>query len=516
MEVKIASGKIENAEAGVIVVTVYEEAKKPLGAAALADKALGGVITGLLDNKEIKGKPGEITLIHSLGKLTAAKVAVVGLGKKDELTLDRIRGTAAEMARFFRARGINDAATVVFGNGVKNSDASGAVQAMTEGILLGLYSFRKHITKEPESEIKRVTIIVDTNSLNTLERARRKGEILAQATIMARDMANEPSNFMTPTDMAKAAAGLAKTHSMELTVLEREQMEAMGMGAMLGVAKGSDEPPKFITLTYRGRNSKDIDIALIGKGVTFDSGGISIKPSEGMGEMKGDMAGGAAIMGAISAIAQLKPRINVLAITAATENLPSGHAIKPGDILTSMNGKTIEIISTDAEGRLTLADALAYAVKLGAKRIVDVATLTGSMRVALGNICTGSFSNNKELENSIIAAGAQAGERFWAMPMFSDYKDQNKSEVADLQNTGGRYAGSITAAQFVGEFAGDTPWVHLDIAGTSMSDKERGINIKGATGVPVRTLVNLVILLAEKTGSGKVAAGKKRGKPAGR
>lgn len=496
MEVKVAAGVIDKIEAGVIVVSLFEENKKPEGPAAIIDKALGGAISGLIDKKEIKGKLNEITLIHSLGKLPAAKVVVVGLGKKSELTLDRLRGAAAELSRHLRSKGADDFATAVIGAGVNDIEAPDAVQAITEGILLGLYTFRKHITKEPESEIRRVTIVTGPGR-NKLEQACRKGEILADAAILARDIVNEPSNFMTPTAMANEAVKLAKNYGLELTVLERASMEEMGMGAIIGVAKGSDEPPKFIVLSYNGKRSKEIDIALVGKSITFDSGGISIKPSEGMCEMKGDNAGGAAVIAAMGAIARLRPGINVLAVCAATENLPSGHALKPGDVLTAMNGKTIEIISTDAEGRLTLADALSYAVKQGAKRIVDIATLTGSMRVALGTLCTGTFSNNKELEEMIIVAGAKAGERFWAMPMYPEYKEQNKSEVADLQNTGGRYAGSITAAQFLDEFVGETPWVHLDIAGTSMSDKERGIIVKGATGVPVRTMVNLVMLLAE-------------------
>jgi leucyl aminopeptidase len=263
------------------------------------------------------------------------------------------------------------------------------------------------------------------------------------------------------------------------------------------VAKGSQQLPKFIVLNYKGSDSAETDIALIGKAITFDSGGISIKPSSGMEEMKGDMAGGAAVMAAMSAIAQLKPGINVTAIIPATENLPGGSALKPGDVLTAIGGKTIEIISTDAEGRLTLADALGYAKQNGAKQMVDVATLTGAMQIALGDICTGAFSNNQELVDRVIAAGAEAGERVWQMPMYDDYKEQNKSEVADIKNVGGRLAGSITAAQFLAEFAGDTPWVHLDIAGTSMSEKERTYLVKGATGVPVRTLVNLVLSLAK-------------------
>jgi len=498
LEVKVVAGNIVKSHAGVIIVSFFEEAKKPEGEAAAVDRAIGGVISKLVRQGEIKGKLNEITLIHSLGKLPAAKVAVVGLGKKTELTLDRIRGVVAETCRWLRAKGVDDIATVVLGAGVNGIKAPDAVQAVTEGVYLGLYAFRKHLTKEAEGEIKQATILADAKSRTALQQACRRGIIMAEATITARDLANEPSNFMTPTDMAKAAEKLAKAYGLELTVLEREQMKKLGMGAMLGVAQGSDEPPKFIVLTYKGTPSKEIDLALVGKGITFDSGGISIKPSDGMCDMKGDMAGGASVIAAIGAIAQFKPKMNVIAVTAATENLPSGHAFKPGDVLTAMNGKTIEIISTDAEGRLTLADALAYAVKQGAKRIVDIATLTGSVRVALGNICTGTFSNNKVLEDMIIAAGAEAGERLWAMPMYAEYKEQNKSEVADIQNTGGRYAGSITAAQFLAEFVGNIPWVHLDIAGTSMSDKDRGYIVKGATGVPVRTLVNLVIALSEQ------------------
>jgi leucyl aminopeptidase len=253
-------------------------------------------------------------------------------------------------------------------------------------------------------------------------------------------------------------------------------------------------------LNYRGNNSAEIAIALIGKGITFDSGGISLKPAEGMGDMKGDMAGGAAVLAAMGAIARLKPKINVMAIVAATENLPGGHAFRPADVLTAMNGKTIEVESTDAEGRLTLADALGYANKQGAKRIVDIATLTGGCVTALGDVTTGAFTNNQALVEQVIAAGAESGDKIWQMPMYEEYKEQNKSEVADLKNTGGRKASPITAALFVGEFAGETPWVHLDIAGTSMLDKPRGYYGKGATGVPARTLVKLVMALAGEKG----------------
>jgi leucyl aminopeptidase len=356
------------------------------------------------------------------------------------------------------------------------------------------------MTTEAEyGEIRELTIVAaDETKLPGLEQGHNRGKILAEATNLARDMVNEPANYMTPSQMAETAKRLADTYRLGLSVLEQEQMQESGMGALLGVARGSQEPPKFITLRFKGRNSDETDVALVGKGITFDSGGISIKPSEKMEDMKGDMAGGAAVMAAISAIAQLKPEINAVAIIPATENLPSGNALKPGDILTAMSGKTIEIISTDAEGRLILADALGYANKLGAKHIVDVATLTGAMRAALGDVYTGILGNNQELIDRVITAGTAAGELMWPMPMHEKYKEQIKSDTADIKNVGGRYGGAITAAQFLAEFAGDTPWVHLDIAGTDLTEKEQAYLVKGATGVPVRTLVNLVLSLASE------------------
>ena len=463
------------------------------------DKSLDGAISRLISQGEIKGKSGEITIIHSLGRLPSDRVVVVGLGKQAELTLDKVRGTVADTCRLLQKKGITDIATIAQGAGIAHISLQSAAQAITEGALLGTYSFRKYITKKPVyDEIKRLQIVAEEEAcLPALEQAVGKGRIMAEAANLARDMVNEPANYMTPGHMAEAAAKLAQTYGLDITVLERKQMQELEMGALLGVAQGTRQPPKLIILNYKGSDSTDTDIALLGKGITFDSGGISIKPSEGMGEMKGDMAGGAAVMAAISAIAQLKPRINVTAFIPATENLPDGNALKPGDIISAMNGKTIEIISTDAEGRLVLADALLYAAKLGAKSLVDIATLTGACRVALGDIYTGAFTNNQELVDKIIAAGNEAGELIWQMPMYEQYKELNKSDVADIKNVGGRYGGAITAAQFLAEFAGDTPWVHLDIAGTSMTEKERAYLIKGATGVPVRTLVNLVLSLSK-------------------
>jgi len=499
LEIKIIAGAIAEVKADAIMIGYFEGEKKPNGDAAAIDKALDGAIARLIAQGEIKGKLSEITLVHSLGKLPAARVVVVGLGKRGELTPDKVRGAVAGACRLLRKSGAADIAAAVLGASVNNITLETAAQAIAEGTILGLYEFRRHITKDAEhGDIKRLSIVAaDKKQLSSLKKASSKGVALAEATNLARDMVNEPANYMTPADMAAEAASLAKEHGLDIEILERAQMKKLGMGALLGVAAGSKQPPRFIILRYKGGGSGKIDIALVGKGITFDSGGISIKPSHKMEEMKGDMAGGAAVMAAMGAIARLKPKVNVTALIPATENLPGGSALKPGDVVTALGGKTIEIISTDAEGRLALADALGYANKLGAKAIVDVATLTGSVLVALGDVCTGAFGNDQGLVDKVIAAGADVGELIWQLPMYDRYKEQNESQVADIKNVGGRYAGSITAAWFLSEFVGDTRWVHLDIAGTSMTEKERGYLVKGATGVVVRTLVNLVLSLAK-------------------
>jgi len=500
MELEILTGNITEIEADAVITGIYEETESPDGELAAIDKALDNTVTKLIKKGEIKGKSGEITAIHSMGKLPVNKIIIAGLGKKEGLNADRIRGTFAEVCRFLRSKNDSNITAIAPGIGLNGITAETSAQSIAEGAVLGLYQFRKHQTSEPETgEIKKLTIVnPDADMLSALTQGCSKGKIMAEAANLARDMANEPANFMTPSDMAAAATDIAGKYGLALEVLEKEQMKELGMGALLGVAQGSHQPPKFIIMNYKGSDKEDIDIALVGKGITFDSGGISIKPSQGMGDMKGDMAGGAAVLGAMAAIGQLKPEINVMALVPATENLPGGSALKPADVLKAMNGKTIEIISTDAEGRLILADALSYANTKNVKRIVDVATLTGACVVALGKVSTGAFTNNQELVDEVIAAGSEAGEKMWQMPMFEEYKEQNKSDVADIKNTGGRDAGAITAAYFVGTFAGDTPWVHLDIAGTNDTDRQKNYQIKGATGIPARTLVNLVLSLAKK------------------
>jgi leucyl aminopeptidase len=499
VEIKVVVGNIAELKADAILVNFFEGMEKLDGDIATVDKALGKAISELISQGEIKGKLNEVTVVHSLGRLPASRVVVTGLGKQKELSRDKLCGAVAETCRLLRQKGTENIATIAQGAGKAGISLEAVAQAVTEGALLGLYTFRKHITKEAEyGEIKEFTIVAKSQAeREALELGSRRGRVLAEATNLARDLVNEPANYMTPTIMAEEARRLAERHGLECQVLERAEMQELGMGALLGVAQGSKEPPILIVLRYQGGHSDEADLALVGKGITFDSGGISIKSAEKMAEMKGDMAGGAAVIATMGALAQFRPRLNVVAAIPATENLPGGGALKPGDILTAMDGKTIEIVSTDAEGRLVLADALGYVRKLGAKRIVDVATLTGACRIALGDVCSGVFGNRQELIDRLLAAAAEAGELSWQMPLYEQYKEQNKSDVADIKNSGGRYGGAITAAQFLAEFVGDTPWVHLDIAGTYLSDKERACLVKGATGVPVRTLVNFVLSLAE-------------------
>ena len=498
MEVKVVAGDITKIKAGAAIVNLFEGVERPGGATGAVDQALDGAITKLISEGEIKGKLNEITLIHAMGKIEPARVIVVGLGKQEKFTMDSIRSVAAESCKFLRKLGVNRVATIVHGAGIGGMAPEKAAQALTEGSILGLYTFRKHITKEPEYGQIDELLIVERNEgkLQIMEQGVRLGRVLAEATNFARDLINEPANYMTPTDMAEIARKVAKENGLEFTVFDRDEMKKLGMGALLGVAQGSKQPPKFIIMSYRGDDTSKSTLGLIGKGLTFDSGGISIKPSEGMDEMKGDMAGGATVIAAIKAIAELKLKINVTGLIPATENLPGGAALKPGDILKAMNGKTIEVVNTDAEGRLILADALSYARKQGFSPLIDIATLTGACRVALGDICTCAFGNNQEVINKVIKAGEEAGEKIWQLPMFEEYKEKNKSDVADIKNSGGRYGGAITAAQFLSEFSQDTPWTHLDIAGTSFASKEKAYVVKGATGVMVRTLVNFAMGLA--------------------
>ena len=500
MDIKVKSGDITKQSVAAIVVNLFEGITSPGGATGAVDRALNGAITGLIDDGETKGNRGEMTLVHTLGMMRPGRVLVAGLGKESDLGPDTVRRVSAEACRHLRRLGVESVATVAHGVGVGGMDGTASGQAIAEGASLGLYKFDKYkSTAKDRVEIGEITIVEsDRSKLKALRAGVGDGLLLGEATNLCRSMSSEPANYMTPTRMAEVALDVAREEGLHFQVLDRARMAELGMGALLGVAQGSDEPPKLIVLRYTGDpDDPSNNLGLLGKGITFDSGGISIKPAAGMGAMKGDMAGGAAVISAMKAIGRLKPRINVTAIVPATENMPGGRAQRPGDIVKTMDGKTIEIVNTDAEGRLVLADTVTYARSLGLTRLVDVATLTGAMSIALGKVCTGAFGNDQRLIDQVKRAGDQVGERVWQMPMFEEYKEQFRSDVADIKNTGGRAAGSITGAQIIGEFADGASWVHLDIAATSRAYSTKGYVPKGATGVPVRTLVRLALDLAE-------------------
>ncbi|MEX1254011.1 MAG: leucyl aminopeptidase [Dehalococcoidia bacterium] len=498
MEVRVEPGDIAQHKADAIVVNLFEGITQPGGATGAVDRALDGAISRLIADGDCRGKDGELTLIHTLGKSPAPRVVVAGLGKSEKFTLDKVRDISASTARFLRRHRCGTAATITHGAGIAGLDPEACAQAVAEGAVLGLYTFRRHKKPpEDEKELRELAIVeFDESRIDTLRRGVARGLVLAGAANFARDLANEPSNVLTPTEMAERARALAEETGLECEVHDRAWMEQQGMGSLLGVAKGSEQPPRFIVLRYRGGGSTHL--ALVGKGITFDTGGISIKPAAGMEEMKGDMSGGASVIAAMGAIARLKPAIDVTGFVPATENMPGGNAIKPGDVLRAMNGKTIEVINTDAEGRLILADGLSYARESSPDAIVDVATLTGAISVALGNVAMGAMTNNDALYARVQRAAASAGEKVWQLPMYDEYKEQIKSDVADMKNTGGRGAGSITAAFFLKEFVEDTPWVHLDMAGVDNYEKEKGVLVKGASGIPVRTLVHLALDLANE------------------
>jgi leucyl aminopeptidase len=498
MNVRVEQGDISQQKADAIIVNLFEGVTSPGGGTGAVDRALDGAISRVIADGGCRGKDGEMTLIHTLGKIAAPRVIVAGLGKADAFTLDKVRSVSAAAARYARRLRCTSAATITHGAGIAGLDAEASAQAVAEGTLLGLYTFRRH-KKPPEDETELDELVIgehDASKIDALRRGAGRGAVLAEAANFARDLANEPSNVLTPTEMASRARALAQETGLECEVHDRDWMEQQGMGALLGVAKGSQQPPKFIVLRYRGGGGTHL--ALVGKGITFDTGGISIKPAQGMEEMKGDMSGGAAVIAATAAIARLKPKIDVTAVVPATENMPGGNATKPGDVLRAMSGKTIEVINTDAEGRLILADGLAYARQQSPAAIIDVATLTGAIAVALGNVAMGAMGNSDALYARVGRAAEAAGEKVWQLPMYDEYKEQIKSDVADMKNTGGRNAGSITAAFFLKEFVEDTPWVHIDMAGVDFYEKEKGVIVKGASGIPVRTLVHLALDLAQE------------------
>ena len=495
MNIEIRSEALDQLPCSVLVVFGFEGTPASTGTVKQMPAETRRTLEELQSSGELKGKLYECTLVHRPAGVKAANLLVVGAGKRDKFNSGQLHRLAGCGVRYLRTRSFRDAAWVRGGEGSSEED----VQTVVEGAIIGDYEADCYKTeRNNEHRIDRFSLVGgDAAGEKISAAAAERGEIIAGAQNFTRDLVNEPSNRMTPTLFAQRAQEMAGQSGLECEVLGAEEIRELKMGGLLAVAQGSEEPAKLIVVRYfpSGAPAQPV-VGLIGKGITFDSGGISIKPSDNMHEMKTDMAGGATMLGVMRAIARLKPNVRVMAVIPATENMPSGRASKPGDVVTSMCGKTIEIINTDAEGRMVLADALCYAKQLGSTVLIDAATLTGAVTIALGNITTGVFGWNQEWVDRILASASAAGENMWQLPVHEDYRDLYKSSIADLANSGGRYGGAIIGAMFIGEFAGDTPWVHLDIAGTRWSNEEKPYRTKGPTGHGVRTLLHLLTHLS--------------------
>ncbi len=473
-----------------LAVGFFEDQVELTGDLAELDARLAGTLKELIEEAEFEGKAGSSVSARVGSNSPVRKVLLIGLGKLEELKLDSLRQAAAAIARLAKKEKCQ---TLGISLPVWDEDIDASIQAIVEGIELTLHQDNR-FKSDPEDKGAKLTQIDLLFGVSGQETAIALAQQMVSGTILARELVAAPANEVTPITLAETAKALAEEHSLSLEILEQKDCEELGMGSFLGVAKASDLPPKFIHLTYKPAGTVRRKLAIVGKGLTFDSGGLNLKVSgSGIETMKMDMGGAAATLGAAKAIGQIQPDVEVHFISAATENMISGHAMHPGDILKASNGKTIEVNNTDAEGRLTLADALVFAEKLGVDAIVDLATLTGACVVALGSKIAGLWSTDDAIATQLIQAGERAGEKIWQMPLEEKYFEGMKSPIADMKNTGPRAGGSITAALFLKQFIKETPWAHLDIAGPVWADKEYGYNNVGATGYPVRTLVNWVL-----------------------
>lgn len=489
MKIEVLNAELKDQACDVLVVGMWEKSEALCSVAASVDEALGDLITEFVIKKDkYEAKFATTYLLQTYGKISSSKVLVVGLGEKEKFNSNKLRELTAKIVK--RLAGIK-AKKVCIDLGKMEFDAFVSGQVVAEGALIGEYSFDKYKSKKDEDAKIEEFILVekDSEKFNKLKEGVLKGEKIANAMTFARNLSNEPAQYVTPTKLAEVAKHI---EGVKTKIYEKDDIEKMEMGAFLAVGKGSCEHPKFIHIKYLPPNPKK-KIALIGKGITFDSGGLDIKPPSSMLTMKDDMSGAACVLSVMNTLKAFNPQVEVHGIIAACENMPGCAAYKPGDILTAKNKKTIEVDNTDAEGRLTLADALCYACELGVDEVIDIATLTGACVVALGSQAGGIMGNNQELIDKLIKTAENNGERFWQLPMYEEYKDNLKSDVADMRNTGGRGGGASAAGIFLQEFVKDVAWVHLDIAGVAFLEKPQKELIKGATGVGVRTLLNYIL-----------------------
>ena len=486
MKIDISTASPLRLATDALVLGCFEDQKDGLYAAC--DAALDGCLGRLAASREFSGKTNSSRLLHTLGKLPAERVLLVGLGKRGELDHERLRQAAGSAMQALRgARVANFSSALALDAALPE-----ALEAVATGALLGSYAFEWYKTKEKEERFsfEGMTLLLPEGSDAEAARGRvEASEILCQGVRLARDLVSQPGNVVTTGYLANTARELAGRHGLVCRVYEQDELEQLGLHALVAVGKGSAEPPRLIVLEYRGAGAKGRPTVLVGKGVTFDSGGISIKPGAGMEEMKTDMAGSAAVLGTMSAAAGLKLPLNLVGIIPTAENMPDGKAYRPGDVLTSLSGTTIEITNTDAEGRLILCDALHFAQQYKPAAMIDLATLTGACVVALGHEASGLMGNDQRLADALKRAGEQSGERIWQLPIWDEYGENMKSDIADLKNAGSRDGGALKAAWFLKQFVGTTHWAHLDIAGTAWCDKARPYCPKGATGVGVRLLI---------------------------
>ena len=495
MQITLETKPFAALETDALVSYVFEETAPVQGRIAEIDQAAAGLLRKLAKGGELTGKTLEFTLIHAPAGLKAARLLLVGAGKREQFNNATLRKIAGASLRYLKSRGVKNFALLL-----REGDATdGYAQAVVEGALTANFETDKYKTdKKNDKNIESILVAGFSDAERAPgEKGLSKGRIIADSQNFARDLINEPSNKLTPRILAEKAEAMAKEAGLAVEILDEKKIADLKMGALLSVAQGGPEPPRMMVVTYTPANPKSGApvIGLVGKAVTFDTGGISIKPADGMEKMKYDMAGGATMIGVMRTIAVLKPSVKVICVVPATENVVGGRAQKPGDIQTAMSGKTIEVLNTDAEGRLILADGVHYAKQLGATHLVDAATLTGAIVVALASIHVGVFSGADQAWTDKLLASAKAvGEKMWQMPMDDEYREFIKGSFADIQNIGsGKGGGSITGAWFIREFAGDSPWIHLDIAGTAWNDDAKPWLAKGPTGVALRTLVNLVM-----------------------
>ncbi len=505
MKIIVKSSPPEQAVADLVVVSAFEEGRLPEPLASL-DRALGGQLADLYASGDFSGKAGQTTLLYTRGQTPAKRLLLVGLGKADDFTLDKVRQAAGRAIKQARDLGVGSVATVLhgpaLGPGGRPASAADLAQAVVEGSRLGLYRLDRYKTNADDREkaektrrLLALTLLAgEGQAAAEVTGGAAVGEIVAEAVAWARDLVATPSNDATPRRMAAHARELAEAGGFRATVLGLAELQQLGAGGILGVNRGSHqfEPAQFGILEYDGTGgSAGAPVVLVGKGITFDTGGISLKPAENMEQMKYDKAGSVAVLGTFKAVSALRLPVRLVGLCPWTENMPSGSSYKPGDVLTFLNGKTAEIVNTDAEGRLILADALAYASRYRPAAVIDLATLTGACKVALGSQAAGLMTNDPALAAKVKAAAEVSGERVWELPLFDEYREQIRSDIADMKNTGGRDAGAITAAMFLKQFV-DYPWVHLDIAGVAWSDKEQPYVPKGAVGFGVRLLTQFL------------------------